>query len=140
MTKYGDADESYRAAGRREGIAALVERFYRHMSTLPEAATIRAMHDDDLTVSKEKLAVFLCGWLGGPRNYTTKFGPIRIPVAHAHLAIDEPERDGWMRCMKMAVEEQDNWSGDFKAYFLEAIYVPADRVRQASVARRQRAG
>jgi hemoglobin len=135
MPTYGVEDASYNAAGQREGLAKLVEAFYRHMDTLPEAATIRAMHEDDLTVAHEKLTVFLCGWLGGPREYATKFGPIRIPRAHAHLKIDEPERDAWMLCMQRAVDEQD-WADDFKRYFIEAIYVPAERSRAVSKARR----
>ena len=66
---YGEGDASYRAAGGFEGLLGLVERFYRKMDELPEAARIRAMHPDDLTVSKDKLARFLSGWLGGPRLY-----------------------------------------------------------------------
>lgn len=137
MTSYGEGDTSYRAAGQRAGLEKLVEAFYRYMDTMPEARRIRAMHDADLTVSKDKLATFLCGWLGGPKEYSTKYGPIRIPHAHAHLDIDEAERDAWMRCMKHAVGEQDAWEDSFKAYFLGAIFVPAERVRKASVARRE---
>ena len=133
---FGVEDTSYLAAGQREGLVQLVDSFYRHMSTLPAAAKIRAMHPKDLTLSKEKLTVFLTGWLGGPKEYATKFGAIRIPTVHAHLVIDEPERDAWLRCMELAVEEQPAWSDDFKQYFLAAIAVPAERVRQASVKRR----
>ena len=84
-----------------------------------------------------KLKVFLAGWLGGPKEYAKRFRKIRIPHVHAHLAIDEAERDAWLACMKQAVDAQDAWSDDFKAYFLRAIAVPAERVRQASVARRE---
>lgn len=66
------------------------------MDVLPEAARIRAMHPEDLTVSRRKLTVFLTGWLGGPKLYATELGKITIPGAHQHLAIDEPERDAWM--------------------------------------------
>lgn len=140
MTKYGVGDASFQAAGEREGIAKLVEAFYRHMDTAPEAATIRTMHDEDLAVSADKLRVFLAGWLGGPREYAAKFGPMRIPVAHAHLKIDEPERDAWMLCMSLAVAERDEWAEDFKEYFLRAISRPAERVRQVSAARRRAEG
>ena len=136
MANYGIKDASYRAAGQRAGLAKLVDAFYRYMDTLPEAATIRAMHAEDLAVLREKLTVFLTGWLGGPREYATKFGRMRIPAAHAHLTIDEAERDAWLLCMKRAVAEQDAWADDFKAYFLQAIAVPAERVRQVSAARR----
>ncbi len=134
---FGVGDGSFRAAGEREGIARLVSSFYDHMDTLPEARVIRAMHDADLTVSREKLVVFLTAWLGGPKEYAERFGRIRIPAVHAHLAIDESERDAWLLCMSRAVEEQRAWTPEFKAYFLDAIAVPAERVRQASVKRRQ---
>ena len=137
MANYGDGDASYLAAGGRAGLEALVAAFYGYMSTLPQAKVILAMHKDDLTVAREKLTVFLTGWLGGPRTYATQFGPIRIPVAHRHLAIDEAERDAWLLCMQRAVDDQDQWADEFKRYFMDAIAVPAERVRQVSVARRQ---
>ncbi len=132
MKKFGDGDTSFLAAGGADGLAALVRSFYGMMDSLPEAKIIRAMHQDDLGESVEKLTVFLTGWLGGPKTYSTRFGPIRIPVAHKHLAIDEAARDAWMQCMRLAVAEQEAWSEDFREYFLEQIYVPAERVRQAA--------
>lgn len=132
---YGVGDASYRAAGGRDGIARLVERFYVHMDTLVEARGIRAMHGADLAAVREKLAVFLCAWLGGPNDYRARFGPISIPGMHARFAIDERERDAWLTCMAHAVDEQP-WAPGFKAYFLRAIAVPAERVRVASVVRR----
>jgi hemoglobin len=136
MTTFGIEDASYCAAGKEPGIGQLVEDFYRYMDTLEAAATIRAMHPKNLSLSKEKLKVFLTGWLGGPRTYSDRFGPIRIPLAHAHLAVDESERDAWLLCMNHAVNEQP-WAPEFKAYFMQVIAVPAERVRLASVARRQ---
>jgi hemoglobin len=128
MSTYGVADASYRAAGGRDGIARLVDAFYDHMDARPDAATIRAMHSPDLALSREKLQVFLCAWLGGPNEYRQRFGPISIPGVHAHLAIGEAERDAWLLCMQLAVDEQP-WAPDFKAYFMRAIAMPAERVR-----------
>ncbi|MCP4448092.1 MAG: group II truncated hemoglobin [Myxococcales bacterium] len=134
---YGDGDASFQAAGLHEGIANLVEAFYRHMDTLPEAVTIRNMHDHDLDESADKLRVFLAGWLGGPKEYTAKFGKMRIPHAHQHLSIDHAERDAWMLCMRHAVAERDEWANDFKEYFLREIFRPAEKVRVFSVRRRE---
>lgn len=131
---FGVGDASFLAAGGSAGLLNLSRCFYKHMSSLPEAARILAMHPPDLELSIDKLATFLGGWLGGPRLYAARFGaPIRIPAAHAHLAIDEPERDAWLLCMSHAVAEQP-WSAEFKVYFLSAIAVPAERVRVTSVA------
>lgn len=129
---YGTGDSSYQAAGGSNGIRKLVERFYEHMDVLPEARELRAMHAADLTEVREKLAVFLIAWLGGPNEYRVRFGPISIPGFHARFRIDQPERDSWLLCMARAVDEQP-WSDRFKTYFMEAIAVPAERVRAASV-------
>jgi hemoglobin len=129
---YGVGDTSYRAAGERAGIERLVARFYDYMDTLSQARELRAMHAADLGEVRDKLAVFLCAWLGGPNEYRARFGPISIPGFHAKFAIDEAERDAWLSCMAHAVDEQP-WAEDFKSYFLRAISVPAERCRTASV-------
>ncbi len=132
-TSYGVEDGSFRAAGEYEGVKALVDAFYDAMDTLPEARKIRAMHPQDLTESRDKITRFLCGWLGGPRLYREKYGPIAIPRAHAHLPIAEPERDAWLACMEEALKTQ-NYSDDFKEYLLTQLFVPAERCRVASQA------
>jgi len=127
---YGSGAASYNAAGAKEGISRLVDAFYDVMDAAPEARVIRAMHARDLALSREKLKVFLCAWLGGPNEYRARFGPISIPGVHAHLDIGAEERDAWMYCMARAVAEQ-RWRDDFKEYFMRAIAVPAERVRLA---------
>jgi hemoglobin len=91
------------------------------------------MHEPDLQLSREKLTVFLCGWLGGPNLYRVTFGPVSIPHFHQHLAIGVAERDAWLACMEQAVEEQP-WTSEFKQYFMRAIAIPAERVRLAAIA------
>lgn len=128
---YGNLDASYRAAGEEAGIRRLCDDFYHFMGTLPEAAHIRAMHREDLATITDKLTLFLCGWLGGPRKYSEKYGPIHIPMAHRHLVINEPERDVWLLCMQKAVDRQP-WAEDFKRYFMAMIAMPAEKVRLTS--------
>ena len=91
---YGDGDASFQAAGGEAGLLRLVDDFYDLMETRPYAATIRAMHPPDLTVARDKLARFLCGWLGGPKRYQERYGSISIPGSHAHLDVDADARDG----------------------------------------------
>lgn len=126
--QYGDGDASYQAAGQFEGLQQLAEHFYFYMDTLPEAAVIRAMHGDDLTESKDKLARFLSAWLGGPKLYSEKYGPIAIPRAHAHLPIGASERDAWLLCMEKALAGQP-YADDFKMYMLRQLAIPAERCR-----------
>lgn len=131
LDAYGNGDASYRAAGEEAGIRRLCDDFYHFMSTLPEAAKIRAMHREDLATITDKLTLFLCGWLGGPRKYGEKYGPIHIPMAHRHLVINEPERDAWLLCMQKAADRQP-WAEDFKHYFMTVIAMPAEKVRVTS--------
>jgi hemoglobin len=127
---YGFEDSSFKAAGGIEGIQRLVEDFYRIMDELPDARIIRDMHPQDLEVSVDKLARFLCGWLGGPKLYQEKYGAISIPAVHTHLVIGEHERDAWLLCMQQAIALQ-SYTDDFAAYLLTQLRVPAERIVQS---------
>jgi hemoglobin len=125
---YGEEDNSFNAAGGFDGIKQLVDAFYDAMETLPQAQHIRAMHSTDLDESRDKLSRFLTGWLGGPKLFSEKYGPIRIPVAHRHLAIGPAERDAWLACMQIAVDAQP-YPQNFREYLMTQLYVPAERSR-----------
>lgn len=129
--EYGYQDTSFRTIGGEPGVRQLVDLFYDKMESDPTAAHIKNMHPPDLNLSRDKLAAFLCGWLGGPKRYRERWGPIRIPAAHAHLHIGERERDAWLMCMDHAIARMDV-PDDFRAYFMREIRVPAERVLQAS--------
>lgn len=126
--QYGEGDASFQAAGGEAGIRQLVNDFYDAMQSLPEARRILALHPEDLTPSRDKLYRFLCGWLGGPKLYREKYGPIIIPAAHRHLPIGTEERDTWLLCMRKALEKQPYTDG-FKSYLLAQLAVPAERCR-----------
>lgn len=126
---YGTDDASYQAAGGETGIRQLVDGFFDRMGTDERFATIYAMHPDDIDMSRDKLARFLCGWLGGPKLYNEKYGAIGIPRVHAHLPIGMAERDQWLTCMSETVDLQP-FAADFKAYLMEQLYVPAEAVRR----------
>ncbi len=135
MAEFGDGDTSFRAAGGIAGIERLVDDFYAIMSESDFAATIRGMHPTDISVSRDKLARFLSGWLGGPNRYREKYGPIKIPAAHAHLVIDDPERRAWLECMRLAIARQP-YTPEFAEYVLEELHRPAERSMVASQLRR----
>ena len=97
----------YQRLGGDAGVMRLVERFYHHMDTFPEAASIRAMHADDLAPMIDKLGVFLIGWMGGPENYRERFGRVVIPAAHEGFDIGADERDQWLLCMYTALADTD---------------------------------
>ncbi|MCW3149026.1 group II truncated hemoglobin [Stutzerimonas stutzeri] len=132
--QFGVGDASFQAAGGTAGIERLVEGFYLAMDQLPQAASIRAMYPEDLTLAREKLAAFLSGWLGGPRDYAEKFGAISIPQFHTRWTVGDGERDAWLDCMAQAIARQP-YSVEFAEYLLRQLRVPAERIRQAQQAR-----
>jgi len=128
QTRYGEGDATFQAAGGEQGIRKLVSCFYDNMDTIAEAKIIRAMHPEDMAVSRDKLARFLCGWTGGPKLFSEKYGPIKIPVAHRHLDIGTAERDAWLLCMKQALAAQD-YPQSLRDYLIKELAVPAERSR-----------
>ena len=126
--QYGDEDSSYQAMGGEDGIRRLVDSFYEAMATRPDARHIFEMHPNKIEISRAKLTAFLCGWLGGPRRYNERYGSIALPRFHQKFPIGPAERDAWLHCMKIAVDEQD-WRDDFKAYLMVQFAIPAERCR-----------
>ena len=88
-----------------EQIRALVERFYDVMDSDPQAASLRAMHSQELAGSREKLFMFLAGWTGGPQLYIERYGHPKLRARHLPFAIDETARDQWMYCMVRAMHD-----------------------------------
>ena len=134
---FGQGDASFQAAGGLEGIQRLVDDFYSYMDTLPEAAIVRAMHPQDLSETRDKLTRFLCSWLGGPRLYAEKYGPISVPQAHSRWPIGEAESGAWLLCMEKAIARQP-YTPEFANYLLTQLRVPAGRIVQVQQAAAQR--
>lgn len=95
----------YEQIGGDAQVRALVERFYDHMDTLPEAYGIRKMHAADLSNARQKLYEFLSGWMGGPQLYTEKYGHPMLRARHLPFPIGESERDQWLYCMDKALND-----------------------------------
>ena len=128
-TPYGTGDASFQAAGGEAGIRKLVDDFFDRMGSDERFSTIFEMHPEDKEESRDKLARFLCGWLGGPKLYHEKYGSIGIPRVHEHLAIATAERDQWLTCMRESVGQQP-FAEDFRRYLMEQLFVPAEAVRR----------
>ncbi|WP_434129904.1 group II truncated hemoglobin [Methylocaldum sp. GT1BB] len=118
----------YRQIGGEQAVRRLVERFYQLMDELPEARAIRAMHPPDLAPAKEKLFLFLSGWLGGPPLYAERHGPPRLRQKHLPFPIDTAARDAWMACMNRALEEQVS-NADLRAQLAASFFKTADFLR-----------
>jgi len=95
----------YEAIGGEEAIRSLVDRFYDLMESSPEAAGIRKLHPESLQGPRDKLFMFLVGWMGGPPIYVEKYGHPRLRARHLPFPIGETERDQWLRCMNQAMAD-----------------------------------
>lgn len=99
------ASTPFTRLGGESGVRALVDRFYDLMDLEPGFAVLRALHPADLGASRDKLHWFLCGWLGGPAHYESRFGHPRLRARHLPYSIGIAERDQWMNCMMQAMAE-----------------------------------
>lgn len=95
----------YQRIGGETKVRELVDRFYDHMDELPEVWDIRKLHATDLSGSRQKLFDFLSGWMGGPPLYTDKHGHPMLRRRHLPFPIGDQERDQWLHCMKLALDE-----------------------------------
>lgn len=128
--EYGDGDSTFQAAGGEEGIERLVDTFYCQMESEPAYSTIWMMHSARKEVARSRLSAFLCGWMGGPRLYNERFGSIRIPAAHAHIAIGHAEKKQWLSCMDDALSTM-KYPDSLVKYLMTQFEVPAERIRLA---------
>ena len=95
----------YELIGGEAQVLALAERFYDLMDLEPAYTALRAAHGSTLAQARQKLAWFLCGWLGGPQHYTERFGHPRLRARHMPFTIGNTERDQWLACMDQAMQE-----------------------------------
>lgn len=110
----------YEQLGGDEGVRRLVDRFYDAMDTRPDAATIRAIHPDDLDESRRKLHLFLVMWTGGPRTYMEERGHPMMRARHLPFAVDDDARDAWLACMHEALDAtvaDEGLRGDLRSAF-----------------------
>jgi hemoglobin len=91
----------YEAIGGEETFARLVAAFYEGVESDP---VLRPLYPEDLTESRENLALFLAQYFGGPPRYTEKRGHPRLRMRHLPFAIGPRERDAWLAHMERAVD------------------------------------
>lgn len=121
----------YQRIGGEAGVRTLVDRFYDHMDELPEAWGIRKLHAESLANSRDKLFDFLSGWLGGPQLYKQKHGEPFLRRRHLPFPIGDTERDQWMHCMKLALDEVVA-DEKLRSELYQAFFKVADHMRNQS--------
>lgn len=110
MSDDGQADgqgerSAFELLGGEARVRELVDRFYDLMELDERFAGLRALHPTALDGSRDKLHLFLCGWLGGPPLYEARYGHPRLRARHLPYPIASRERDDWLLCMAQAMHD-----------------------------------
>ena len=121
----------YDLLGGREPVLALAHAFYDAMERdEPELTALHRRSESggvDPTV-RDRFALFLIGWLGGPQEYVAQNGHPRLRMRHARVAVDERMRDAWLRAMNTALDAR-GVGGDLRAFLERRFAEVADFMR-----------
>lgn len=117
----------YDQLGGEPAVRKMVDRFYDLMDEKEEVQALRKLHAKSLRVSREKLFLFLSGWLGGPDLYIEKYGHPMLRRRHLPFAIDESQRDQWLLCMNQTLDEQVE--EPMRQQLKDSFYNVADHMR-----------
>lgn len=103
MTSEQAQETFYDVVGGEETFRRIVARFYEEVAA---DDVLRPLYpDEDLGPAEERLRLFLMQYWGGPRTYSQQRGHPRLRMRHAPFTIGPIERDAWLRCMRVAVDE-----------------------------------
>jgi hemoglobin len=99
---------------------ALVERFYMGVDSDP---LLRPLYPRNLEPPKQRLALFLIQYWGGPHTYSEQRGHPRLRMRHFRFRIGAKEREAWLEHMLSSVEVSEATPADkdaLREYFLSA--------------------
>jgi hemoglobin len=100
----GTPQSFYEAVGGEETFRRIVGRFYAEVA---KDEVLRPLYpEEDLGPAEERLRLFLIQYWGGPHTYSDQRGHPRLRMRHAPFTIGPIERDAWLRCMRVAVDEE----------------------------------
>jgi hemoglobin len=96
-------DSFYEQVGGEATFHRIVARFYEEVA---KDELLRPLYpEEDLGPAEERLRLFLMQYWGGPQTYSEQRGHPRLRMRHAPFKIGPAERDAWLRCMRIAVDE-----------------------------------
>jgi hemoglobin len=119
---------TYELIGGAEKLRELVDRFYDLMDLEENYQGIRLMHPADSTSSREKLFMFLSGWMGGPDLFVEQYGHPRLKARHLPFSIGISERDQWLQCMRQAMKDV-GINGILFERLMQSFFTTADWMR-----------
>ena len=100
-----DAQTFYDAVGGAETFRRIVARFYEEVAV---DDVLRPLYPEaDLGPAERRFRMFLEQYWGGPRTYSDERGHPRLRMRHMPFRIGPFERDAWLRCIHIAIDEID---------------------------------
>jgi hemoglobin len=124
-------DTPYQRLGGSDAVKALAQAFYDDMEQHEPALT--AVHRQDVPGkvsqgSRDRFALFLIGWLGGPQDYTEQHGHPRLRMRHGQVPVGTELRDAWVRSMNRAMDAR-GITGPVRDYLSTRFAEVADFLR-----------
>ena len=112
----------YERVGGDEFFVTLADHFYRRVV---DDLVLWPLYPDqsDLEGARERLALFLIQYWGGPATYMEIRGHPKLRLRHMPYPIGPKERDHWVMCMTAAVEASTDDCGireELLTYFTSA--------------------
>lgn len=121
----------YEMLGGEDRVREIARRFYDAMEAQEPALTRLHKLTPEGRIDpevRERFALFLIGWLGGPQTYMERHGHPRLRMRHAQVAVDVAMRDAWLRAMKTALDGA-GVTGDVRAFLDGKLADLADFLR-----------
>ncbi len=119
VSEESDQVTVYEFVGGMPFFEELVERFYARVAT--DEVLLRLYPDQvDLGPARDRLALFLAQYWGGPQTYSESRGHPRLRMRHMPFEVGQVERDHWLAAMTAALDEMappDLVRERFDAYF-----------------------
>lgn len=117
--------------GGTEAVRALAHAFYDAMEREePELTALHRLAQPGRVHPevRERFALFLVGWLGGPQDYVAQHGHPRLRMRHAGVLVDVAMRDAWIRSMQRALDER-GVTGELRTFLDQRFAEVADFMR-----------
>ncbi|HTU57216.1 MAG TPA: cyanoglobin [Polyangiales bacterium] len=117
--------------GGQDAVYALAHAFYDAMErTEPELTAQHRLAEPGRIHPevRERFALFLVGWLGGPQDYIAQHGHPRLRMRHARVIVNIDMRDAWIRSMQRALDER-GVTGDLRTFLDGRFAEVADFMR-----------
>lgn len=115
-----DSPSIYQLVGGSETFERLVEHFY---AAVEQDEVLRPLYPESLVEARQKLALFLTQFFGGPDVYSQLRGHPRLRARHLPFVIGKRERDAWVAHMLAALDAsgiQEPAYSQMRKYFQDA--------------------